>query len=241
MKRIIFPLDVSNKGEAIDFVKLLKDEVEIFKIGLELFCKYGPEILKDISKFNVKIFLDLKLHDIPNTVYGAVKNLMNFNPFFITVHLEEYKKFKKFVYDRTNFKGFLGVTWLTSLDEEALQFLTENRDLSVTDFVLKKAEIYYKAGCCGIVCSAHEAKKVREKFGDRLKIICPGIRLSDSSSDDQARVMTPKEAVKNGADFLVIGRPIREANNPLKVCREINLRLNDNGESGSDGVSVGNY
>ena len=228
MKRIIFPLDVSQKNDAIDFVKLLKDEVEIFKIGLELFCKYGPEILDDISKLNVKIFLDLKLHDIPNTVYGAVKNLLNFNPFFITVHLEEYEKFRKFVFDKTNFKGFLGVTWLTSLDENSLHFLTENKNMSIIDFVLKKAEIYYKSGCCGIVCSAHEAKKVKEKFGNKLKIVCPGIRLSESSSDDQERIMTPEKAIKNGADFLVIGRPIREANNPLEICRRINAEINEN-------------
>ncbi len=228
MKRIIFPLDVSQKNDAIDFVKLLKDEVEIFKIGLELFCKYGPEILNDISKLNVKIFLDLKLHDIPNTVYGAVKNLLNFNPFFITIHLEEYEKFRKFVFDKTNFKGFLGVTWLTSLDENSLHFLTENKNMSVIDFVLKKAEIYYKSGCCGIVCSAHEAKKVKEKFGNKLKIVCPGIRLSESSSDDQERIMTPEKAIKNGADFLVIGRPIREANDPLGICRKINAEINEN-------------
>ncbi len=228
MKRIIFPLDVSQKNDAIDFVKLLKDEVEIFKIGLELFCKYGPEILNDISKLNVKIFLDLKLHDIPNTVYGAVKNLLNFNPFFITIHLEEYEKFRKFVFDKTNFKGFLGVTWLTSLDENSLHFLTENKNMSVIDFVLKKAEIYYKSGCCGIVCSAHEAKKVKEKFGNKLKIVCPGIRLSESSSDDQERIMTPEKAIKNGADFLVIGRPIREANDPLEICRKINAEINEN-------------
>ncbi len=228
MKRIIFPLDVSDKNEALNFVKLLKDEVEIFKVGLELFCKYGPEILEKLYNLNVKIFLDLKLHDIPNTVYGAVKNLLNFNPFFITVHLEEYEKFRKFVFDKTNFKGFLGVTWLTSLDENSLHFLTENKNMSVIDFVLKKAEIYYKSGCCGIVCSAHEAKKVKEKFGNKLKIVCPGIRLSESSSDDQERIMTPEKAIKNGADFLVIGRPIREANDPLEICRKINEEINEN-------------
>lgn len=228
MKRIIFPLDVSDKNEALNFVKLLKDEVEIFKVGLELFCKYGPEILEKLYNLNVKIFLDLKLHDIPNTVYGAVKNLLNFNPFFITIHLEEYEKFRKFVFDKTNFKGFLGVTWLTSLDENSLHFLTENKNMSVIDFVLKKAEIYYKSGCCGIVCSAHEAKKVKEKFGNKLKIVCPGIRLSESSSDDQERIMTPEKAIKNGADFLVIGRPIREANDPLGICRKINAEINEN-------------
>ncbi len=228
MKRIIFPLDVSDKNEALNFVKLLKDEVEIFKVGLELFCKYGPEILEKLYNLNVKIFLDLKLHDIPNTVYGAVKNLLNFNPFFITVHLEEYEKFRKFVFDKTNFKGFLGVTWLTSLDENSFHFLTENKNMSIIDFVLKKAEIYYKSGCCGIVCSAHEAKKVKEKFGNKLKIVCPGIRLSESSSDDQERIMTPEKAIKNGADFLVIGRPIRNANDPLEICRRINVEINEN-------------
>ncbi len=227
MKRIIFPLDFSEKREAIEFVKLLKDEVEIFKVGLELFCQYGPEILKEISNLDVKIFLDLKLHDIPNTIFGAVKNLLKFNPYFITIHLEEYEKFKKFVYEKTLFKGFLGVTWLTSLDENALHFLSNNKNISIIDFVLKKAEIYYKAGCYGIVCSPHEAKKVKEKFGNKLKIICPGIRFNENSKDDQERIMTPEKAIKNGADFLVIGRPIRNANDPLKVAKRINRIINN--------------
>ena len=227
MKKIIFPLDVSSKKEAIDFVNLLKSEVEIFKVGLELYCKYGNEILKEISKFNIKIFLDLKLHDIPNTVYGAVKNLLEYNPYFITIHLEEAEKFKKLVFEKTNFRGFLGITWLTSLDEKALHFLTDNKKISIIDFVLKKAEIYLNAGCCGIVCSPHEAKYVKEKFGDKLKIICPGIRLPDSHADDQERITTPELAIKNGADFLVIGRPIRNADDPLEVARRINLTINN--------------
>ncbi len=226
MKRIIFPLDVSSKKEAIEFVKLLKSEVEIFKIGLELFCAYGPEILKEISKFNVKIFLDLKLHDIPNTIFGAVKNLLKFNPYFITVHLEEHEKFKRFVYERTNYKGFLGVTWLTSLNESSLQYLTENYKLTVEKFVLKKAEIYLKARCCGVVCSPFEAEAIRKRFQNNLKIICPGIRLTSSKEDDQERIATPEIAIKNGADYLVIGRPIREANDPLRLCKEINQRIN---------------
>jgi len=229
MKRIIFPLDVSSKDEALKFVKLLKDEVEIFKIGLELFCKYGPDILKEISKFDVKIFLDLKLHDIPNTVFGAVKNLIEFKPFFITIHLEEYEKFRKIVFEKTGFEGFLGITWLTSLDEESLHFLTGNEKISIIDFVLKKAEIYYRAGCCGIVCSAHEAKYVKKRFGNNLKIICPGIRLDSEKKDDQERIMTPERAIENGADFLVIGRPIRNADNPIEVAKKINEVINDIG------------
>ncbi len=228
MKRIIFPLDVSDKDQAINFVKILKEEIEIFKIGLELFCKYGPQILEDIIRFNVKIFLDLKLHDIPNTVYGAVKNLLKYNPEFITIHLEESEKFKKIVYEKTNYKGFLGITWLTSLNEESLKSLTGNKNISVIEFVLKKTEIYLNAGCCGIVCSAHEAKIIKNKFGNKLKIICPGIRLSNSSVDDQERVMTPEKAIENGADYLVIGRPIRNADNPLEIARKINRLIAGN-------------
>ena len=228
MKRIIFPLDFSDKNEALNFIQLLKDEVEIFKIGLELFCKYGPEILKEISKFQVKIFLDLKLHDIPNTMLGAIKNLLKYNPYFITIHLEEAEKFKKIVYDAIGFNGFLGVTYLTSLDEESLHFLTENKNLTIIDYVLKKAEIYFKANCYGIVCSPHESKFVKEKFGNKLKIICPGIRFSENKADDQERIMTPEKAIKNGADFLVIGRPIRNAKDPVEVCKRINVEINEN-------------
>ncbi len=227
MKRIIFPLDVSEKDEAFYYINILKEEVEIFKIGLELFCKYGPEILKDMSKFQVKIFLDLKLHDIPNTMLRAIKNLLKYNPYFLTIHLEEAEKFKKIVYDATSFNGFLGVTYLTSLDEKSLHFLTGNENLTIIDYVLKKAEIYFKANCFGIVCSPLEAKFVKEKFGNKLRIICPGIRFSENKVDDQERIMTPERAINNGADFLVIGRPIRNAKNPLEVCKNINLKINN--------------
>jgi orotidine-5'-phosphate decarboxylase len=226
MKRIIFPLDVSNEEEAEYFIDTLKEEVEIFKIGLELFYKTGINWVKKIvSEKNIKLFLDVKLHDIPNTVYGAVKNLLHVNPYFITVHLEEYKNFKKYVYDKTLYNGFLSVTFLTSLDENDLHNLYVKENITVKDYVLKKAEIALNAGCKGVVCSAGEASAVKEKFGNSLTIVTPGIRLETNAKDDQKRTFTPYNAILNGSDFLVIGRPIRNAKDPLKTCREINEQI----------------
>jgi orotidine-5'-phosphate decarboxylase len=229
MKRIIFPLDVSDTKEAEHFIKLLNSEVEIFKIGLELFYKTGINWVENIKKkYDIKIFLDLKLHDIPNTVYRAVKNLLYLKPIFITVHLDEYKKFYQYVVEPSGFNDFLVVSFLTSLSEEDLKNLTNNRNITIKDFILKKAEFAYKSKCAGIVCSAQEAKYVKEKFGDSLKIITPGIRLKDGklSKDDQERVVTPVDAIKNGSDYLVIGRPIRTAENPLEICKKINQDIN---------------
>ncbi len=225
MKRIIFPLDFSDIEEAEYFIEILKPEVDIFKIGLELFYKAGIKWVEKILKtHDIKIFLDLKLHDIPNTVYRAVKNLLYLNPTFITVHLDEYEKFYKFVVEPTGFKGFLAVSFLTSLNEKNLRDLTENRNITIIDFVLKKADYAFKSHCAGIVCSAYEAKFIKEKFGNSLKIITPGIRFKESSisNDDQERIVTPTEAIENGADYLVIGRPIRTAPNPLSLCKQIN-------------------
>ncbi len=230
MSRIIFPLDVSDLKEAEYFINLLQTEVGIFKIGMELFYKSGSQWVENIvKKFKIKIFLDLKLHDIPNTVYSAVKNLLFLKPEFITVHLDEYKKFYKYVVEPTQYKGFLVVSFLTSLSEEDLKVLTENKNITIRNFILKKAEFAYYSKCAGIVCSAFEAKYVKEKFGNKLKIITPGIRLKDNKlkNDDQERIVTPIEAIKNGADFLVIGRPIRTAKNPLEVCKKINKDINE--------------
>lgn len=228
--RIIFPLDFSDETTAEEYIRILKNHVGIFKIGLELFYKAGIGWVKKIvSEENIKIFLDLKLHDIPNTVLGAVRNVLEVNPYFITVHLEEYTQFREKVFNTTKYNGFLNVTFLTSLDEKDLHNLFVREDISVTDYVLKKAEIAYKAGCRGVVCAASEASAVKEKFNKSLLVITPGIRLSSDNiaNDDQKRVVTPYNAILNGSDYLVIGRPIRNADNPVNVCEEINIQVNE--------------
>ncbi len=230
MSRIIFPLDVSDISEAEYFIKNLKEHVAMFKIGLELFYKTGCSWVKNIvEKENIRIFLDVKLHDIPNTVLGAVKNLLDLEPFFITVHLDEAKQFKKIVYNNTKFKGFLSVSFLTSLSDSDLHNLYVNENITVTDYVLKKAEIALEAGCRGIVCAATEVKKVKDNFGDSLVVVTPGIRLKNVSvaGDDQKRIVTPYDAVINGSDYLVIGRPIRTADNPIEVCNRINAEVDN--------------
>lgn len=225
MKRIIFPLDVSDLKKAEYFIDTLKNDIDIFKIGLELFYKAGPDWVKNIVKQKkIKVFLDVKLHDIPNTVLGAVKNLLDIEPIFITVHLDESTQFFEKVYKQCKYEGFLCVSFLTSLNEKDLHNLYVKESITVKDYVLKKAEIAAGAGCRGIVCAATEAKYVKEKFGDELVIVTPGIRLKENNikNDDQKRVVTPYNAILNGSDYLVIGRPIRNAENPSEVCKKIN-------------------
>ncbi len=225
MKKIIFPLDTNNINEAEALIISLKSDIDIFKVGLELFCFAGPQWVREIvKKHHIKIFLDLKLHDIPNTVLGAVRSILDIEPIFITVHLDEATQFYNTVYKNTLYEGFLCVTFLTSLDESDLHNLYVSKDISIKDYVIKKAELALKAGCKGIVCAAKESKFVKEKFGDSLSIITPGIRLIESGvpNDDQKRIVTPYDAIINGSDYLVIGRPIRNSLNPQATCKEIN-------------------
>jgi orotidine-5'-phosphate decarboxylase len=229
MSRIIFPLDFSNVSEAEYFIDILKEHVAMFKIGLELFYKAGPNWVKNIVKEkNIKLFLDVKLHDIPNTVLGAVRNLLDINPEFITVHLDEAKQFREIVYKKSKFEGFLCVSFLTSLNDADLHNLYVDKSITVSDYVLKKAELSVEAGCKGLVCSASEAGRVKAEYGDELVVVTPGIRLQEGNvtGDDQKRIVTPYEAVLNGSDFLVIGRPIRRAKNPVEVCEKINIEVN---------------
>ena len=228
MSRIIFPLDVSDISEAEHFIDILKEHVAMFKVGLELFFKAGFQWVFNISRSkNIKIFLDVKLHDIPNTVLGAVMNLLPMEPYFITVHLDEAEQFRNIVYNKSEYSGFLCVSFLTSLNEEDLHNLFVEKNIKISDYVLKKAELALEAGCKGIVCSASEAKAVKEKFGNSLVVVTPGIRLKDSGiiNDDQKRIVTPFDAILNGSDYLVIGRPIRTADNPAEVCQKINAEV----------------
>jgi len=228
MSRIIFPLDVSDISEAEYFIDILKDNVAMFKVGLELFFKAGKAWVYNLSKNkNIKIFLDVKLHDIPNTVLGAVMNLLDIDPFFITVHLDEANQFRKIVYNKSKYSGFLCVSFLTSLNEDDLHNLYVEKNIKISDYVLKKSELAIAAGCKGVVCSASESEIVKERFGNSLVVVTPGIRLEENSieNDDQKRIVTPYNAIINGSDYLVIGRPIRNANEPVEICKKINSEV----------------
>lgn len=229
-ERIIFPLDVSSVEEAILWTERLNPFVGVFKIGLELFVSEGPKVIEKIrSKTNRKIFLDLKLHDIPNTMGKTVRVISELGVDWITVHLlAGTLALQKVLESAYNNLKIIGVTILTSLDRADLLELGFNGELArdPKELVLRLAFLAYQVGCEGVVCSAKEVKRVKESFPELITIV-PGIRLNEELKkvDDQLRTATPYEAILSGADYLVIGRPIREADFPERICEEIVFQI----------------
>ncbi len=224
--RIIFSLDVLTLKEAKYYIELLKDYVGLFKVGLELFVSVGPQILREIKTEGCQsnIFLDLKFHDIPETVRGAYRAASIHEPKFITVHCDEGKGFlEAVVKERKNRTKILGVTLLTSLNEDSLKEMGFLPELTSQDVVMLRANMAKAAGCDGVVCSGLEARAVKKFFGPDFIVVTPGIRSSWVSikDDDQRRTVTPTEAVRSGADYIVVGRPIRLAKDPVKAAKEI--------------------
>jgi orotidine-5'-phosphate decarboxylase len=232
---IVFPLDVPSLKNAEQYVALLSEYVGMFKVGLELFIRSGPEIIKIIKTLGkAKIFLDLKLHDIPETVSRAMASIADLGVDFATVHCGENKGMLEAAVAGSGGRvGVLGVTVLTSVSDKdllAAGFRSEfASDLS--NLVIKRASIAKKAGCAGVVCSGLEVAMIKKNFGKDFMAITPGIRPDWDVliKDDQQRITTPAVAIKNGADYLVIGRPIRDANDPkeaaIRITKEIKAAL----------------
>ena len=224
---IVFPLDVPSAAEAERYIKLLSGEVGMFKVGLELFIQAGPDIIRFIRDAgDTRIFLDLKLHDIPATVGRAMKRVADLGVAFVTVHCGESLKMLAAAVDGGGGKvGVLGVTVLTSVSSEEIYAAGFQRELAedMGRLVLKRAAMAHEAGCAGVICSGREAGGIKTAFGPDFLAVTPGIRPAreGTSSDDQARITTPAQAVQNGADYLVIGRPIRDADDPRAAARRI--------------------
>ena len=223
---LIFPLDVSSREEALHYVKILKDEVGLFKVGLELFVSAGPEILGSIREITgAGIFLDLKLHDIPATMTRAFLSASGYGPQFVTVHCDAGEGFLREVAEQNPGRTkILGITLLTSLNSRHLARLgfQENYVKDLLKVVLLRAEIAKEAGCHGIVCSGQEVAAVKSKMPE-LIAVTPGIRPAWSvvGKDDQKRIVTPADAVRAGADYIVVGRPIRDASSPAEAARRV--------------------
>ena len=223
---IVFPLDFDSKEKAFEYVKILDGKVGMFKIGLELFIKEGPDVVRSIKKMtNAGIFLDLKLHDISVTVKKAMQSANRVGADLITVHCSSKKMLEMAVQGGAGKIQVLGVTLLTDNDANDLKmagFKDEYCD-DVNLLVLKRAQMAYKAGCAGIVCSGKEVGNIRLKFGKKFLCVTPGIRPSWSitGNDDQKRITTPAMAVQSGSDLIVIGRPIRDAHDPVKAVQKI--------------------
>ena len=226
---IIVALDVSNKEKAFKLFDDLGQNAGALKIGLEMFIRFGPDIVKNAVERGAKIMLDLKLHDIPNTVQRATANVSMLGADLLTIHTTGGKKMMRAARrgvdeakEKSGVRGpkLLGVTVLTSISEEILNSEL-GVDKSIQEQVTALALMAKEAGLDGVVASPKEIKSIREACGKDFLIVTPGIRPAGSSVDDQKRVCTPEQAIADGADYLVIGRPILNAENPQKRLKEI--------------------
>jgi orotidine-5'-phosphate decarboxylase len=224
---IIFPLDVPSIKEAKKYVELLAGEVGMFKVGLELFVQAGPDIVKFIQAAgSTGIFLDLKLHDIPQTVSRAMERIADLGVTFVTVHCGENRRMLEAAVAGSQGKvGVLGVTVLTSVSAADIKAAGFRSDLhaDLSRLVLQRAEMAKSAGCAGVICAGLEAKAIKAALGPDFLAVTPGIRPSWSvtEGDDQQRITTPAQAIADGSDYLVIGRPIRDADDPKEAVKRI--------------------
>jgi orotidine-5'-phosphate decarboxylase len=224
---MVFSLDVPSLKEAEQYIELLSEYVGMFKVGLELFISSGPEIIKIIkTSGKAKIFLDLKLHDIPATVSRAMASIADLGVDFATVHCGENKEMLEAAVTGSAGKvGVVGVTVLTSVSGENIDAAGFRSEFSsdISRLVMNRAKMAKDAGCAGIVCSGLEVKMIKENFGKGFIALTPGIRPSweGMNKDDQRRITTPAQAIDNGSDYLIIGRPIRDAKNPKEAAIHI--------------------
>ena len=219
-ERIIVALDVSREDEALSLVDRLAGRVSRFKVGLQLYTAAGPEIVRKIVATGAKVFLDLKLHDIPNTVEGAVHSARTLGVEMLTIHLGGGGPMIRAALEAAEDRVIIvGVTVLTSHNDETLGAIGCNE--GVEKQVLRLAKLGVDGGIRALVASPREAATLRAEFGDQMKIITPGIRPAGSASGDQKRVTAPRDAIEAGADFLVIGRPIVADPHPLSAVDKI--------------------
>lgn len=222
-ERIIYALDVPDGREARRQAALLRGAVGVFKVGLELFVAEGPEIVRAIQGEGGPVFLDLKLHDIPATVEGALAAAEALAPRFVTVHGDALVGLKGGMDARHPGLAVLAVTALTSLDVKSLTALGLGPSLrDPRALALARAGLAWEKGCAGVVCSGREAAPVREALGPDAVIATPGIRPDwATDADDQRRTVTPAQAIAAGADYVVVGRPIRTSPDPCGAAERI--------------------
>ncbi|MCP4409756.1 MAG: orotidine-5'-phosphate decarboxylase [Gammaproteobacteria bacterium] len=228
--RLIIALDFANAQQALQFVEQLDPNSCRLKVGFELFVSAGPSLVEALVKQGFKVFLDLKLHDIPNTVAAACRAAARLGVWMLNVHASGGRSMLEAAKDALagvdSAPLLIAVTVLTSLDDRDLGQIGIER--SVQEQTLGLAALAQSVGIDGVVCSAHEAQFLRQNLGDEFVLVTPGIRLHESSSDDQKRIMTPVEALRMGSDYLVIGRPITQAADPGTAVRMINAKIGGN-------------
>jgi len=235
-ERLVLALDVDDFEKAEELVGKLADYVGVFKIGSQLFTAEGAKVVNMVNKEGSKVFLDLKFHDIPNTVARAAEVATKLGVYIFNVHTSGGYEMMKAAAEAAAKTSqeldigkpvILGVTLLTSINQEILE-----KEIGIKkrleEQVVHLAKLAKAAGLDGVVASSWEIKEIRKACGEDFVILTPGIRPAGKSSDDQKRVMTPREAMKLGADLLVIGRPIRNAVNPVGAAKEILRKMEGN-------------
>ena len=227
--RLVVALDVPSAKEALELAKRLYGKVGVLKVGLELFCAEGPNIVREVQKF-APVFLDLKFHDIPTTVKRAMSAVLGLDPILINIHalggldmMREASDLIRLHRQNGGRTRLLAITVLTSMDKNALEELTVTLEPSA--MVLTLAQLAKSAGCDGVVCSAQESASLRAGCGDDFLLLTPGIRPKGAETQDQVRVVTPSEAIKSGSTWVVVGRPITHASDPAAAAEAILLEM----------------
>ena len=225
--RLIVALDVPGATQARQIVQAIGEAASTYKVGKQLFTAEGPQVVRDLVASGRKVFLDLKYHDIPNTVAAAVRSATELGVSMLTVHASGGSKMLKAAAEAASQSPakpmVLAVTVLTSLSDADLQELGIAGN--VLSQVLRLGALARAAGCGGLVASAHEARELRKVLGEGFAIVTPGVRPTGAPAGDQARVVTPKDAIAAGATYLVVGRPILEAPDPAKAAQQIALEI----------------
>lgn len=227
-ERLIFALDVPTLDEAKSLVKKLGDSIQFYKLGLEIFMAGSYyETMEELTQAGKKVFVDLKFFDVPNTVASAVRQLRKYKPTFVSVHGND--QILKAACKEKGDMQILAVTVLTSLDQSDIEALGFNKnmgleDVRIEDLVYSRAERAIKLGCDGVVSSGMEVPRLRRGLGKGFTVVVPGIRPIQNT-DDQKRTVDVEEAFVNGADYIVVGRPIKEAEDPKKAAESIQERM----------------
>lgn len=223
--RIIVALDFSSESDAWQLIDRLDPQLCRLKVGKELFTAAGPQFVEKLVSKGYDVFLDLKFHDIPNTVAQACKVAANLGVWMINVHALGGRKMMiaaREAIQATSTK-LIAVTLLTSMDKDDLvEIGLQGQPAEIVNRLTRLAN---DCGMDGVVCSALEASRLRQTFGNSFCLVTPGIRPADTCADDQKRIATPTQAIMNGAHYLVIGRPITQAQNPLLVCQQLNTEI----------------
>lgn len=218
-ERLIVALDVSSSVEVQKIVAALSESVGIYKVGMQLYTAAGPSIVRDLISSGKKVFLDLKYHDIPNTVGAAVREAAQLGVSMLTVHASGGNKMLRAATEAKGTVQVLAVTVLTSMNAHDL--LDIGVPAPLEEHVIGLASMALDAGCDGVVSSAGEVKRLREKLGDDFLVVTPGVRPAGAAHGDQARVVTPAEAISLGATHIVVGRPITAADSPAREAEKI--------------------